>query len=225
MKPFVGMFFFVFILYLPSSSFSPQIETDRNYLKTNSMESHIDFINRFKRFSAQFYRTLSEVDPVKQKDPYYFAEGIGCTENNCDPSRGKCNKGTCECIRGFANIVTENKAQAVEGKYCSYTQKRQLTAFLLEFFLSFGIGHLYTERWIIGVFKLFLISLTCGFFSVLKFLNKGVHIEDQSKASFTILTFASFMLCTFAVWQLVDIVLFGINYFPDGKGIPLKALW
>lgn len=46
------------------------------------------------------------------------------------------NDGTCQCFSGYYTQFPD--------KPCSYSQKKQLTAFLLQFFLGvFGAGHFY----------------------------------------------------------------------------------
>src|SRR5690349_15200584 len=74
-------------------------------------------------------------------------KNITCDYTNCPEERGICNiDNECYCFQGY--ITTEEGEN--NNTYCNYEQKSQMIAFLLEFILSFGLGHLYIKNYIIG---------------------------------------------------------------------------
>lgn len=83
-----------------------------------------------------------------------------CTSSNCGPRNGFCiDLNTCQCQIGYANFETE---ESPAGQYCTYQQKSQLVAFLLEFFFPIGVGHLYAGRIVNGLIKMgFNVLLPC----------------------------------------------------------------
>ena len=81
-----------------------------------------------------------------------------CSYSNCNPRTGNCiDKNICQCSIGYADIsfITQQPADRL---YCTYQQKNQLTAFLLEFVFGIGIGHFYAGRVINGLLKFLLFG-------------------------------------------------------------------
>jgi len=147
-----------------------------------------------------------------QNVDYFNARVTNCNNRNCFPLNGVCTSTTnCKCLKGKANypvIGTETES-------CTYEQKKQLTAFLLEFFLSAGIGHFYRGLWWLGLIKLFvLIILPILFCSLMCCI-------DSFKAACCLMSILFPIMI--GIWWLIDIILFGINYYPDGNGVPLEA--
>ncbi len=214
----VNLFFIFLFISLESSIYCiNQVPTNsQSFISTNFRNLKGDSEDDFD----QLFRILVELN----SNPSSVASGITCSTANCPKDQGKCkNASTCECYSGWINPVGKDKqAQLVSGKFCSYHQRRQLTAFLLEFFLSFGIGHLYAHRFPEGCIKFTLASLVCIFLLALKLINKGVFIENQTPLSYVMLTFTTFMCCAFVGWQFVDLIMFGMNKFPDGNNMPLE---
>jgi len=209
-----NIYFIILILYFQVEIYCINNPKRYSNLQINKNNRHINQLSSFIEL-----QTISLA-----VDPYYIADGISCTTTNCPTDKGKCKTtSSCECEKGFANILVNSKPQLENGSYCSYQQKMQVTAFLLEFFIPFGVGHLYAERWVEGSIKLVLITLTCVFLLVLKIINKGVFIENQTTLSFVMLTFTTIMCCAYGLWQLLDLCLFGLNKFLDGKQMPLAS--
>ncbi len=140
---------------------------------------------------------------------YFNAKVVGCNKENCFPTQGACVSTTnCRCMRGYANVPK------VSPRACSYVQKKQLTAFLLEFFLASGIGHFYRGLWWFGLIKL-LISLVLP----ILFCSLACCIDCIKTGSFIMNIIFPIVI---GIWWLVDIILFGINFYHDGNGIPLE---
>ena len=163
---------------------------------------------------------------VNEDDKFLAARNIKCDSTNCNFPNGVCteNNTVCRCLDGYANfeVINENENTTPKGYYCSYQQKRQVVAFLLEFFVSVGVGHFYAGRVLFGVFKL-LVMLGPIILSILMCCTAVFKDNDTSSCVGLILMIGSCLfVCTGLVWQLVDIIMFGINSYKDGNGVPLQ---
>jgi hypothetical protein len=143
---------------------------------------------------------------------YYFAYGE-CTSSNCDSCISSI---VCKCPLGYAQ--KKNVEVNINQKSCQYKLKKQWIFFLLELFFPFGIGHFYAKRILYGIIKLLflIIIISCDIF--VKRLIKGFK-EIQNFNIGMYLVYSSYIF-----WQLVDIVLIGINQFTDGNGMDFATL-
>lgn len=117
---------------------------------------------------------------------------------------------------GYANFNSNNT-------YCTYTQKKQIVGFCLEFFLSMGIGHFYAQRTLAGILKLLVCLLYCIFQCIYTSEAKGQAFADLGTLG-KLSMISTFMLCCgFMIWQLVDIIMFATNSYKDGQGVPLMG--
>lgn len=166
--------------------------------------------------SSSNYQQQSSSDDNK----YFYKKNIVCSQQNCQLPNGVCtdDNTTCKCLNGYANF--EVKGQETYGYYCTYVQKKQLVAFLLEFFVSSGVGHFYAGRTLFGVMKL-LVCIAPILISIL--MCCAVLSKDNSNCwgLFVSITSCGFV-CAALVWQLVDIIMFGLNKYKDGNGVPLQ---
>ena len=162
----------------------------------------------------------ASIDP---NEKFLITRNIKCDNKNCQAPYGVCaDASTCKCLNGYANFVAEG--QAFPGSYCNYEQKKQLVAFLLEMFVGMGVGHFYSGRVLFGVFKL-LILLGPLVLGVLMCCSSIVKSSDTSTCMGLVVMIGSCAcICTAVVWQLVDLIMFGINSYKDGNGVPL-AHW
>merc|ERR1712154_138523 len=110
-----------------------------------------------------------------------------------------------------------------------FSDKDQLTAFLLSFFLGFcGAGRLYIGD-IAGMFKLCLCVIACCYPCFL-FCCFGKRRGNQTVMSFNDLkgcwgrTVSMLEICAYLAliaWIIIDIVLFAMNEIPDSEGLTL----
>ena len=141
-------------------------------------------------------------------------KNITCTSINC-PSPNSCENGSvCVCDNTLANAQIDTTTDTyTDSIYCQYQRKKQLTAFLLEFFLPFGIGHLYLGRLKNGIIKLVLLFVLC---CSLCFLPST---EDKKVVYCLFSAFISLLL----IWNLMDLIFIGLNRYVDGnKVLPQK---
>ena len=83
-----------------------------------------------------------------------------CNEENCPPERGTCSgENFCFCFDGYISSY-ESSTQ------CDYEQKDRTLYFLLEFVLSFGIGHLYAGHYIYGIIKMLCYVCLLGIYFI-----------------------------------------------------------
>jgi hypothetical protein len=168
--------------------------------------------------------TPAATTPVDPNDKFYFTRNIQCDNKNCPAPYAVCSdNNTCRCLPGYANFIAEG--QATPGYYCNYEQKKQLVAFLLEMFVSMGVGHFYTGRVLMGIIKL-LVLLGPVMFGILMCCSSIIKSssDTSSCAGLFFMVGSCACVCAALVWQLVDLIMFGINNYKDGNGVPL-AHW
>ena len=127
-----------------------------------------------------------------------------CNENNCPTNRGTCSgENFCFCFDGYFSTYESNVL-------CDYEQKDRTLYFLLEFVLSFGIGHFYVGKYIYGSIKLicYILFFIAFFF---KFYKKtGI---DAARIRL-------FMWLNFFIWQFIDGLCIFRGVYKDGNGKP-----
>ena len=124
-----------------------------------------------------------------------------CNEENCPIDRGTCSgENFCFCFDGYISTY--------ESPYlCDYEQKDRTLYFLLEFVISFGLGHFYAGNYIYGCLKLLCYCILFGVYLAKFRKKKGI---DAAR----IRLFLWVIIC---IWQLIDgICIFKGNY-TDGK--------
>lgn len=182
------------------------------------------------RFSYLFILCLSLITTLHHRKPTYnsflqqtdlsyidtpdinYANGP-CKQANCE----KCiSENICQCPAGFAQ--DPDIKVAAEVKSCQYKQRHQALFFVLELIFFFGVGHFYAGRILYGVLKLLTLILLIVIDITIKRL---VLKQFSAKQSFNIAMYGLYF--AFLAWQLIDIICIGVNYFKDGKGIPLKT--
>ena len=117
----------------------------------------------------------------------------------------------------------------------SVRSENQLTSFFLELFLSSGIGHLYSGRYVLGLIKMMFAILFCVIYGALKYFlktdvktdvfssaNENPEADSADTEKYLGVLFC-FICCGLFLWQIVDLVLFGINYYNDGNGVPMAS--
>jgi hypothetical protein len=108
---------------------------------------------------------------------------------------------------------------------CCYKKKFQSIAFGLELMVGFGSGHFYIGNTIIAFVKLSCNFIVCFTFwlTTIVTCNKEVYNEvyeldrKGSKSICVLLTCISI----FFIWQIIDTILFGINFYKDSNGFKL----
>ena len=148
-------------------------------------------------------------------DPYFYVRGINCSNNTNCPLPSTCaDVNTCQCAIGYANFPFNG----VEGKFCQYEQKKQLTCFLLELFVGFGAGHFYALRMLEGAFK-FALYITPLILCLLMCYEKINPYCGCVMLIFIVLSSIG-VIC----WWVGDAIMFGNNNYKDGNSVPL-AQW
>lgn len=181
------------------------------YISTRNLQEH----------EASSYQTIVEdkdTDKDQQYNWFHYVRNIDCAAPKCEHPYGRCiedNK-TCACEQGYVNDIQKNEDPALIKleKYCTYKQKKQLTAFLLELLIAMGVGHLYAGRLDLGLPKLFLTLLVC--------ILGGARFKADSGVATILSIISCIVCCGLFVWEIVDLVFYGTNKYSDGNGKPLK---
>ena len=190
------------------------VSTDQPY-STNNNSSNMSI---YDYFSIQLGYNIDE-NNIK----YYVSQNLTyCDELICPNKTSLClNSNICQCRKGFANIIT----QSTESKnnnltLCNYTQKRQLIAFLLEFFLGFGSGHFYVSFYSRAVPKLIICIIVWTLGCFIKHLAK----KENPGAIFKIFFLTFCIICSgYFFWVIADLIMYGINGYNDGNYMPLAS--
>lgn len=139
-----------------------------------------------------------------------------CGFYKCPKYGGECTgqfKETCTCNDEYATYPYDTDI------LCQYKKKKQLIAFLLEFFLMLGIGHYYLENYVHAILKSIIFLTAYSLFITLKFLS--VKTEQNNPYRVVISLIASLFLITIIIWQCIDVILMGIGFYTDGNGVEL----
>lgn len=153
-------------------------------------------------------------------EDYLSAKADKITNKNCPiPNVADYDNDICYCERGKANYPFDG----VDGVFCQYKQKPQLTSFLLELFLGMGIGHFIIGQYVMGSFKLILVVLPCilgglGFCGIIQTKMS----EGPAGLGISILLYS--MSFAWFIWWLTDAIMFGLNKYRDSNEVPLM-LW
>ena len=203
-KQIIDLLFLINLIYSVSSF--------KNGLKTSNQQYQ----------SNDVYASNRPVSTGTTPKIDYFNVNVEvCDTRICFPLFGVCtNSNTCHCLKGYANVPGKNNKPFI----CSYYQKHQLHAFLQELF-GIGIGHFYIGQWWIGLLKLIVcfvipIVLLLVLFGCV-YLPKD-HDGPLSSESYLLMVTLILLAVIFGAWTIIDGVLFGINFWKDGNGIPLK---
>lgn len=152
---------------------------------------------------------------------------------------------TCVCDDGYTNLH-ESKAGDGRQVKCCYEQKDQFTAFVLEITFGFGAGHLYVGNWTRFLCKCIIecclilsviiieIFLWCKRAKDVNMLNTENANNNGQKKDFSTenpkikiyeMVLRNLIILFFAIiiiWQFIDSILFGINYYTDTNDMTLK---
>ena len=127
-----------------------------------------------------------------------------CNEENCPPERGTCSgENFCFCFDGYISSY-ESSTQ------CDYEQKDRTLYFLLEFVLSFGIGHLYAGHYIYGIIKMLCYVCLLGIYFIKFAKKKGI---DAARIRL-------FIWVIISIWQMIDGISIFKGTYNDGNDKP-----
>ena len=111
-----------------------------------------------------------------------------CNETNCPVDRGTCSgENFCYCFDGYISSYEKNY-------FCDYSQTDRTLYFLLEFVLSFGLGHLYAGHYIYGLFKMICYVGLFGLYFLKFSKKKGI---DAARIRL-------FLWVIISIWQFID---------------------
>ena len=143
-----------------------------------------------------------------------------CGAVKCVKKHGTCQMTTessyCSCYERYTTYPKDSEIQ------CNYERKKQLNAFLLEFFLTYGAGHFYTDNYKLAVPKLVVFIFLYCLFIVLRIFTKSK--EENKSANLAICISAAVAFAGMLAWQIFDLFWFGYNKYKDGNGVDLYPM-
>lgn len=137
-----------------------------------------------------------------------------CGSSLCSTQHSNCVYGNCVCIKGYITFPIDSPSK------CCYEQKKQLTAFLVEFFVGFGAGHFYIGRYDMAAPKLAIYLVLC----LLNCLSLCLIYVCKKQSQGLRLAFnigVALLGCVIFCWQLADAIVYGLNQYYDGNGVSL----
>ncbi len=143
---------------------------------------------------------------------------INCYDVPCPENRGICNLlNRCICFKEFYSMLDYD----TYGRFqCNYERKSQMIAFFLEFIISFGLGHYYLGNILIGMIKTIFCSISVTAFLIMPYLT----IKKRHKKLRMFTPYVQLLITlSFCIWQIIDSILFGINFYKDGNGVLPKS--
>lgn len=140
----------------------------------------------------------------------------------CDETGGKCINGNkCECKDDYISFVNDHK----NVKFCGYHQHKKMNCALLELFIGFGIGHIYSERLVNGYFKFCFCFLFCfcSCCCITTTTRAEYESEEIQQASMKISVIISIILISIDfIWNTIDCICFLNGFYLDGNNIQLN---
>ena len=146
------------------------------------------------------------------------------TSSFCAVNTGTCTYfnstySECKCDDGY---TTPDE----DGNYmCCYEQYNSMTAFLLEIFISFGVGHMYIGDYLLGVLKMiiYLVLFSSTIFICFYRCKHNDKYEIETSFIYRLMRMICFLLCgcVYVAWQMIDSILFSLGGYVDKNGVAL----
>jgi hypothetical protein len=191
-----------------------RISLSHNNVTDSNEKSQLIPINHFE--NSEYFEYFYE------QEKFFYVRNIQCTKTNCPEPSNCIDAFTCKCGSGYANLYLPQTP--VGYSYCSYKQKYNLIAFLLELILPCGAGHFYSGRYTAGSLKLALVFFPFQIALCIYCLNfKRTHEKgfNQSEDYQNVMIIFICTVLILSIWQLIDIVNYATNSYKDGHKVPL----
>ena len=152
------------------------------------------------------------------------------TKIKCD-GHGQCSSDGTECIcdSGYATSFKDSYNSHNSYMQCSYAQKTQQTAIILQVFIGYvGAAHFYVGNAVLGIFAL----MTFIFSIISPFCLEHCCIEPccpkclprQSEDRKSVVDGCKYTFRAIIIlWWLIDIIIFSLNKYTDGNHVELKS--
>ena len=207
----VNLFLVIVLLFNPSISIKTFLKDNKTSNSTSTNTKNSTSQSHSSTKYADFSKRIKIVGFTNEgTNPIIEVEG-NCNNSTC--VHGKCtNSKTCKCDSGYAQLLYSK-----DYELCDYELKSQLTAFFLELFLILGFGQLYIQNYVYFAIKfLIIVGLL-----LLDFLLKYLIKFKENTGRKTVYIFSYIFYSIIVSWQVIDIVLLGLNKYNDGNGMPL----
>jgi hypothetical protein len=175
------------------------------FILTNPDKTELEFLKSETQLNTNSKN--SDINNTNNFDP-----NQPCNFTTCSPTQGSCVENKCLCFEGYTTLPKPFEP------HCNYKQKSKFIALFLELFFPVGAGHLYAERTISALIKLFTFMLImCAFCCNLCFIFVGLEQKFLICPSIVFIL----ALITWLILQGIDLVCFGFGIYKDGNGIEM----
>lgn len=128
----------------------------------------------------------------------------------------------CICSYGYSTFITSSEFSLSNNyKYCNYSKKSGFLAGILEIAYGFGIGHLYTKRYIEGIIKLIVYTILWYGVYIIYTLQKKIEFNQNSLINAILEVINSNIIMIIRLWQIFDGLFFVFLIYKDGNGMDL----
>lgn len=170
---------------------------------------------------------------------FSYCSGIPCSEYGfCSYDiidyfiNNKTFNTTCQCSKGYFTRTGDQIN-------CCYSRRNSFVAFIFELFFTFGAGHYYSKRYVVGALKTILEIILIVISVILHkkkynsetnylFVNIGINehpidFEKEPSKKKQILIYKSLNLICYClmIYIVIDLIFICFNFYNDGNGIPL----
>lgn len=177
------------------------------------------------KYEPRALELLSQNSQNKTTNNYSYAILNKCDNSTCNPDVGYClSNNMCACKEEFANFPMNKTETFYPNSACNYEKRKQVIAFLLEFFVPFGTSYFYLGRKEVGLLKvsvLFFIPLVL--LIIFCHCCKSTSPINNKANSILFNTFSLIYLVGLIVWLFWDLINISLGKYTDVNGVSLSA--
>jgi hypothetical protein len=141
-----------------------------------------------------------------------------CTNETCVFPYGYCaTSKACQCHTGYTSLEEADKTP------CRYEMKNQLYAFVIEVVFTFGLGHLYMNRYDFALGKFSLECLILVFYFIIKNKFPEIKFQYYNTGNFIMSVVYTILFAIFLSLHVYDLNMLSKNVFKDGNGVGVLA--
>jgi hypothetical protein len=128
---------------------------------------------------------------------------ITCGDSLCNITGGTCvNENECKCDEKWANFKGDDVL-------CDYKRIDRAVPLILEFFLPFGVGHFYSQRYVHGIIKFSL------------FMYLVISLKNNPQLSVSKHYVNQLMVLIYILVYTIDLLGFATGIYKDGNSISM----
>lgn len=145
-----------------------------------------------------------------------ISQSMQCGKESCIDGNSRCNGNYCECHPDYWSKKDDKEK-------CNYKRRKQSIYLILEAIPSFGVGHIYARRYVLGGFKMAYWLLSCVFLILMRYYSEKRNKYDETALKHAFIS--CILTIGMIVWWIVDFILILLCRYRDGNNIDLLSFW